>query len=309
MVSLLFVAGLLVAPASAPAPVRFAVVADNRDAPGFASVLQSLRAIEGGPGGFLVIPGDLDPAPATAAAIDCVLGPGFPWFPAIGNHDFGDAANLEFVRRHIREGLAGRVRRGPPGSQDTTYSFDAGPVHVAVIDEYWNGLTAAGSEAAGDATVVPALRSWLAADLVGSHRPWKLVVGHEPAYPQPDRDLGSGRHLTTSLNQYPAARDAFWKMLEAHDVGAYLCGHTHRYSRFRPPGSTVWQIDAGQARDGPFNWRFDAFLVITADRDTLRVDTYRHVHERGRFERTDWLVVRADGSFEEAGPAALPPRR
>ena len=75
---------------------------------------------------------------------------------------------------------------GPEGTRETTYSFDLGPLHIAVLNEYWNGNAANGSDAAIRDAVVPALRTWLEKDLRASNKPFKLVVGHEPAYPQVD---------------------------------------------------------------------------------------------------------------------------
>jgi len=167
------------------------------------------------------------------------------------------------------------------------YSFDAGPVHIVCINEYWNGGTAAGSDIARDGDAVTELRQWLADDLASTDKPWKLVVGHEPAYPQPDEDWGDARHVGDSLDKYPANRDAFWDVLEQHDVAAYLCGHTHRFSHYLPPGSDVWQIDCAEARD---LGQYGAFLIVEANDEMIRFDVYRSL-STGRFSLTDtWAV-------------------
>jgi hypothetical protein len=192
----------------------------------------------------------------------------------------------DFDPRHLR----GKIHPGPAGTEKTTYSFDFANVHVALINVYWNGKTKPGSETRADGDVVPALRRWLEADLRKSRKPWKLVVAHEPAFPQDDRDWQGGRHETSSLNRHEANRDAFWKVLEETGATALICGHTHRYSRFRPEGSRVWQIDAAQIR-GDASWKYDTFIVLTAGEKSFQVETYRNLKERGRFRVTDRFTI------------------
>jgi hypothetical protein len=210
---------------------------------------------------------------------------------------------MQQMRAFYREHLAKTTAPGPDGSQETTYSFDVGPMHVAVLNEYWDGNTTPGSDVAIRDAVVPALRTWLERDLKATNKPFKVVVGHEPAYPQLDQDFHEGRHADSSLNARIDERDAFWKVLEEQRVTMLLCGHTHRYSRFRPEGSRVWQVDGAQARNDA-SWKYDAFVVLTASDQALRMDAYRHLNAQEKWEVTDTMTLRPDGTVVSASRTA-----
>ncbi|MCX5684414.1 MAG: hypothetical protein NT049_12110, partial [Planctomycetota bacterium] len=85
---------------------------------------------------------------------------------------------------------------------------------------------------------------------------------------------------------------AFRNVLEAEGVAVYICSHTHRYSQFQPAGSKVWQIDVAQAR-GDQSWQNDAFVIVTADEKSLKIETYRNFKEKGVFTVTDSLTLGA----------------
>ena len=271
-------------------PVRFSVTCDNRNYSGFSDVLSAITSVAGGPGDFMVSPGDFDPCADTRTRLDTAFGGGFLWYPVIGNHELPGAGvenysgeNIDYLRAYNY----GTVNPGPTGCAETTYSFDVGDVHIVAINEYWNGGTAAGSDVGTDGDVVGALRTWLANDLDASSKKWKLVVGHEPAYPQADEDWGDIRHEFDSLNAHAANRDAFWSLLEDKGVVAYICGHTHRFSHYQPPGSDVWQIDTGQARGAS---QYDTFMMVTADSESIQFDVYRSL-DAANFAVTDtWEV-------------------
>jgi hypothetical protein len=193
------------------------------------------------------------------------------------------------------------VNAGPTGTGETTYSFDAGPVHIAAINEYWDGGTSAGSDVARDGDVVAELRDWLAADLAASSAPWKIVFGHEPAYPQPDEDWGDARHVGNSLDKYPANRDAFWDLLEANGVVAYICGHTHRASHYQPTTSSVWQIDVGEARG---IGKYGTFLIVEADYTEITFNLYRSL-DSAQFALTDSWAVPEPATVVLLLPAAV----
>jgi len=144
------------------------------------------------------------------------------------------------------------------------------------------------------------LRRWLERDLQKSRKPWKLVVGHEPLFPQPDKDWGMARHETGALQILsPAACKDFWSILENSGVAVFICAHTHGYNRYQPEGSKVWQIDAGMARGGK-DWKYDTFVIATADEKALKFEAYRNLKEQGKFEVTDSLTLTAP-------PAPTPP--
>jgi hypothetical protein len=269
--------------------IKFVVTGDNRNYLGFADIEKQIQKIAGTNLQFQIVPGDADPPADTRAQIDAVFGKEFPCHLAAGNHDLD---SLPFLHDYFDRHLNRRVKRGPAGTSRTTYSFDAGSVHIVILNMYWDGTQAPDSEKKSEGTVVPALREWLTDDLKASKLPWKIVVAHLPAYPQPDKDWGDARHIGGSLDKYPSDRDAFWKILEENGATAFICGHTHRYSKYQPAGSRVWQIDSGQAR-GDEGWKYDTFIIATADGKRIEFDAYRNLKERGKFEVTDTLSLAA----------------
>jgi hypothetical protein len=326
------------AAALAAESVRFSITCDNRAYAGFKDVLEQMNKVPGGPGTFMVEPGDFDPPDKTRAAIDKAFGPQYGWYPVIGNHELPPAPkkpktpkpdtsgttaeasassspidpgkppssekNMQFLRGYFEKNLRGKVKPGPRGTEDTTYSFDAGPVHIVMIDLYWNGKTDPGSDVKTTVDVVEPLREWVRADLAASRKPWKLVFGHDPMFPQSDRDWETKRHTTGDMVKKEKNRDAFWKMLEEAGATAYICGHTHRYSRYQPEGSKVWQIDSAQARGGK-DFKYDAFIFVTADAKTLKFETYRNLKKVGEFEMTDWLKFSPQGVEEAPEPESV----
>ncbi len=253
----LFVASPTLAQSRQPddeSSLTFTIVADQRyyTGPGqydtssyFRGALEAIDEI--GVGAFLLSPGDMDPLTSVYWSITSTLGITETWIPVIGNHELPGGgtepslgANVAWLNNYDQ----GAVNPGPAGCPKTTFSFDRPPAHFVALDVYCNE---AGGYAPGtDADVTDYLYNWLVADLQANTQPYIFVIGHEPAYVQPDADNGRLRHNLTSLDQYPAHRDRFWSLLQAEEVTAYLCGHTHNFSAVNIGG--VWQIDAGHAR-------------------------------------------------------------
>lgn len=225
-------------------PLLFVVTADVMSyAQGNGLFEDACRAIAVvGPGSFMISPGDITPPDDIAVQIHSMISPEYPWIPVVGNHEIDMPGGIEWIRPHA---LPFAVNPGPPGAEQTCFSFDYGEAHFAVINEYYDGMSDA-VLVNGHGYLSPALLSWLDTDLGGTGKPVKIVVGHEPAFVQPDQETGRVRHLGESLDADPAPRDAFWAMLAAHGVKAYICGHTHNYSVVQVNGVT--QMDAGHAR-------------------------------------------------------------
>jgi hypothetical protein len=242
-------------------------------------VLDAITAT-GGPGAFMLCPGDEDPPQAVDAAIAAEFGPDFAWYPVVGNHEAETPADMTWIRSAFAT-LPWIVNSGPAGCVETTYSFEYGNMRLIVLNEYYNGVSDIGT----DGDVVPALRAWLEADLRASRQPWIFVTGHEPAYPQPDMHWGDSRHVGDSLDQYPANRNAFWTLLDTFDVPLYITAHTHRYSRFE--SADVWQVDTAQARGAE---QYDTFERMLVGADRVAVHVYRSL-DTGVFRLVDVLTV------------------
>jgi hypothetical protein len=241
--------------------VSFSVASDMRKYSGsnpayFRGACETLAA--GGPGEFMVSPGDIDPPNQVYDTIRTYIGDHYTWYPVVGNHEAASSMFMEWLRVFNRDGytLPNIVNAGPSGCEETTYSFDYGDAHFLVLNEYYDGK----SDCASDGDVQDALYNWLIADLETNTRPIVFVFGHEPAYPQPDQESGRLRHETDSLNAHPAHRDRFWNELVAYGVVAYICGHTHNYSVVNVDG--LWQIDAGHARGTGDTGARSTFLML-----------------------------------------------
>ncbi len=257
----------------------FAVTADMRSFAGpgdydtpayFRGAVEALDALGGG--AFMVSPGDIDPPSGVLWTITRTLGVTYTWYPVVGNHELPGAgsepsagANMAWLNGYDY----GPVNPGPSGCPTTTYSFDVGPAHFVVLNEYCD--VEGDDVTAGD--VPDHLYNWLVDDLDDTDQPLILVLGHEPAYPQPDTDNGRIRHVGSSLDQDPLHRDRFWQLLWDRRVVAYICGHTHNYSAVRIDG--VWQLDAGHSRGLGDTGARSTLIVVDVEPQLVHYRTYR----------------------------------
>ena len=116
--------------------------------------LGGFQAIEKvGKGEFMISPGDVEPPWATRELMDQVFGKDYHWYPGVGNHDLEDEKYIEYLRDLNRDGnkLPNVVNLGPPGSEETTYSFDFGNAHFVNLNLYYDGKRDDGTD--GDVVV------------------------------------------------------------------------------------------------------------------------------------------------------------
>jgi len=152
--------------------------------------------------------------------------------------------HVEYLRNYAKseDNLPHLIRFGPPGCEETTFSFEWENCHFVVLNQYYDGK----SDMDTDGNVVPELLEWLSQDLDETQKDFIFVFGHEPIFPMPDMETGRVRHYDNSLNKYMDNNIAFIRLLQKHHVTAYICGHTHNtsYSMF----NGLWQIDTGHSR-------------------------------------------------------------
>ncbi|MBN1757728.1 MAG: metallophosphoesterase, partial [Chitinispirillaceae bacterium] len=100
------------------------------------------------------------------------------------------------------------------------WSFDYGPVHVTVIDEYTSFST--GSDQL----------NWLENDLASSPKQWKMIILHEPGW------SAYGRHANNADVQ-----NYLQPLCTAYGVDLVMAGHNHYYARAEVDG--VMHVTSG----------------------------------------------------------------
>ena len=131
---------------------------------------------------------------------------GLPYQSAMGNHE---RTGVGFMKYFPYPYVAGRY-----------WSFDYGPTHFAVVDQYTPYST-------GTDQLV-----WLENDLASTTKPWKFVCLHEPGW-----SAGGGHGNNTSVQTY------IQPLCQAYDVAAVFGGHNHYYARASVNG--VEHVTAG----------------------------------------------------------------
>jgi hypothetical protein len=257
---------------------------EYRDGKHFARAVQALA--DAGAGAFMISPGDIDPPGEVRAVLDSLLGDDYTWYPVVGNHESETPEDMDWLRNYNAGGnkLPKVVRTGPEGTAETTYSFDWGPAHVAVINQYYDGSSDIGSN--GD--VVDELYDWLAADLAASDKPYLYVAGHEPMVPVPDESSGRVRHADDSLNQHEENNARFMALLREYNA-VYLCGHTHNASVAFING--VWQLDSGHARGIGDMGAPSTFMRVTMGDGAPKVELWRDDGSGGNYQlKSTWTL-------------------
>ncbi|MEI8289151.1 MAG: metallophosphoesterase [Verrucomicrobiota bacterium] len=222
-----------------------------------------------GGGAFMISPGDCDPPAPIRVAIDRYLGTNYIWYPVIGNHDADSPADMDWMRHWADAGIPHLIRRGPPGAELTTFSYDFGNSHFIVFNEYYDGK----SDAAGKGDIPDAASAWLETDLAATRQSLIWVIGHKPIKSLPDMDSGRERHNGDSISSNPAHFDRFIQLLTKYHVRAYICGHTHNCSVAKVHG--VWQTDSGHARGAGDTGSPSTFLKFRIADASAWVDIYR----------------------------------
>jgi hypothetical protein len=244
----------------------------------FLGACEAMRDL--GSGIFMVSPGDIDPPQHVLDTLRKTLGEEFPWYPVVGNHEAETPEDMTWIREWCQTISPDLLRRGPANGEETTYSFDHGNAHFVVLNLYFDGQSDVGTN--GD--VGDALYAWLENDLALNAHPIVFVFGHEPIVSIPDLDSGRHRHRGDNLDAHPANSHRFQQLLRAHEVTAYVCGHTHGFSFTEING--LWQIDAGHARgigdpDAP-----STFLEFHVGPDDCRIEVYRDDSKGGEYTLT-----------------------
>jgi hypothetical protein len=165
--------------------------------------------------------------------LDYLLGPlslvtaHVPLYTALGNHDSGHSNDPDAVARAIdayrRFLVLPENNRAAP---ELVYSFDIGPVHVAVLDS----IDRASPRSAGMLTEEQLV--WLAEDASLTDRPWRVVALHHMVYgwqaPSTEEQQAEWFHIANFAEAHERFREA--------GVDLVLNGHRHAFNSFVKEG-------------------------------------------------------------------------
>ena len=118
------------------------------------------------------------------------------------------------------------------------WSFDHGPAHIIVLDEYT-------SYASGSAQY-----NWLVNDLASTTKPWKIILSHEPGW-------GAGTHGNNTEVQ-----SIIHPLVLQYGVDLLLFGHNHNYARAMVDG--VPYVTTGGGGAGLYAVNPSAANIVTA---------------------------------------------
>ena len=130
--------------------------------------------------------------------------------PIMGNHE--DSGSL-FKRYFPEPFVAGRY-----------YSFDYGPAHFIMIDQYTSY------------TVGSTQYNWIKSDLAGTTKKWKIAVFHEPGW------SANGGHPDNTTVQ-----TVLQPLFQQYNVALVLNGHNHYYARAMVNGIAELTVGSGGA--------------------------------------------------------------
>ena len=237
-----------------------------------------------------------------------------PRYAAIGNHDANNYGHFYTSAPWQGDGAgpfkafwSGLPQNGPTGYQGTAYSFRYGNCIFCVVN---TNIYNAASYAA-TFKVDTTQRTWLSAVLDTTTAAHKFVIGHCEAWPPSD---GNGN---SSLQWNVSDRDAFWSVMTAHHVEAYICGHIHLWNRDyfvasgygnAPVNTTTRQVICGGAGGGlvgGYGGNFYHFVVWDIDDASV---TARVIDSYG-VQRDSFSYTVAAGVAGNPVAAAIPPQR
>jgi len=148
-------------------------------------------------------------------------------------------------------------------------SFDYGPAHFAVVDQYTSYSTGS------------AQHTWLTNDLAWTDKEWKFIILHEPGY-------SAGSHSDNT-----GVRNYIQPLCEMYGVDIVFAGHNHYYARCNKNGVKHITTGGGGAPLYAPNPNYSAY-----------VETCTQAHHFCKIEidgrRLDFTAVKPDGTVIDA---------
>ncbi len=138
-----------------------------------------------------------------------------PFTPPMGNHEY--------------DGKTFKKYFAFPYVADRYWSYDYGPIHVTVVDQY-------ASYSPGSAQY-----AWIEQDLAKSRKTWKIIALHEPGWSCASSDLFQGHENNAGVQNY------IQPLCVRYGVSLVIAGHNHYYARAETGGVTHLTIAGGGA--------------------------------------------------------------
>ncbi len=216
---IVFRGGFRSAPAM-DATVRFSAFGDlGKASSDQSAVLEALKSVRSD---FLLVMGDVAYDSGTLTQFESYFFDVYedvlalvPVFPASGNHDYQTRNGAIFREVFVLPSA------GVSEGDERWFSFDWGPVHVAVLDTQ---------------VMFEEQVAWLREDLSATDRAWKIVSMHKPAY-------SSGSHGSDA-----SVREIFVPVFREQGVHLVLAGHDHNYERTYKTDGVVYVVSGGGGR-------------------------------------------------------------
>ena len=213
--------------------------------------------------GYTTAPGDLKYQLDAWRHVTAPFAAFIPIYEGMGNHETvsqvwkpgwvlgrsdKDSAESIFAGRFVNPQNGPVSKAGAPTYSENVYSFDHGPVHVAMVNtNYWyRSHPGRADHPKGDAGfregwVNDEQLAWLEKDLADAGARGQkhlLVATHEPAFPNGGHPKDA-MYWSGKIPEVLAQRDRFVNILSAAGVKALFTGDEHNYSRTLVDGKVV----------------------------------------------------------------------
>jgi hypothetical protein len=160
------------------------------------------------------------------------------------HHLIGNMPFQSCMGNHEKPGLLFKKYFPYPYVADRYWSFDYGPAHFVVVDQYV------------DYDSSSAQYQWMENDLRVSKKPWKIILLHEPGW-----SAGGGHKNSTTVQHVVE------QLCEKYGVHLVIGGHNHYYARAvvkTSAGDSVFHITTGGGGAPLYNPDLKSENIVTA---------------------------------------------
>lgn len=140
-----------------------------------------------------------------------------PFISCLGNHEL---YKYQYLGLDLETQVYGKYFPYP-FVERRYWSFDYGPIHVCVLDQYPDYYTLMGMEGYIDDMQL----EWIEQDLSATDKPWKIIVLHEPGW------SCEGSSSGYSHPNNPDVQGLLQPLLEQYGVQILFSAHNHYYAR------------------------------------------------------------------------------